>query len=75
MVKKRIIYKTYPAYLAIQIIESLLRNILLVCELSQRSVESVELRLVINKIIPTLSTNMPVTLTWRLWVSVFLAEI
>ena len=75
MVKKRIIYKTYPAYLAIQIIESLLRNILLICELSQRGVESVKLRLVINKIIPTLSINTTQTLTWRLWVSVFLAEI
>ena len=61
-------------YLAIQIIKTLLRNILLIGELSQRGVESVELRLVINSIIPTQSI-ITSTLTWRLWVSVFLAEI
>ena len=61
-------------YLAIQIIKTLLRNILLIGELSQRGVESVELRLAINSIIPTQSI-ITSTLTWRLWVSVFLAEI
>ena len=74
-VKKESFTKHILLYLAIQIIKSLLRNILLICELSQRGVEGVKLRLVNNKIIPTLSISITPTLTWRLWVSVFLAEI
>ena len=66
--------KTPVLYLAIQIIKSLLRNILLIGQLSQGGVESVKLGLDTNWITHTQSliNSSP---TWRLCVSVFLAEI